>query len=144
MTALYSLRTDGDQYRITKFTDGEMESSYLCSDAECTCPAGHRHTCRHRQMLPQMLAHRLCNTHWFFDFDTGGQIVDFNGTSKHLLDQLAEPSRPAEQDTLPPLPAGVQVIGLDDMHLLHNAIADAVGEPRQCPQGSTAKPWRRL
>lgn len=87
--ALYSLRTDGDEYRITKFVDGDVESSYLTTHSECQCPAGHRQTCRHRQMLPSMLAHGLCDTHWFFCFDTGGQIVDFNGTSKHLLDQLA-------------------------------------------------------
>lgn len=86
---LYSLRTDKDGYRITKFDDGEPQGSYIVSTIACDCPAGHRHTCRHRQMLPSMLAHGLCDTHWFFCFDTGGQIVDFNGTSKHLLDQLA-------------------------------------------------------
>lgn len=154
-SALYSLRTDGDQYRITKFVDGEPEGSYLVSERECTCPAGHRHTCRHRQMLASMLAHGLANTHWFFAFDTGGQIVDFNGTSKHLLDQLAD-CRPAEQETakdtssldamfdeLARIP-GVQMVTLDDPATLHNTIADALGESRQCPQGSTAKPWRRL
>lgn len=103
MTPLYSIRTDGDQWRITKFVDGDVESSYLTTHSECQCPAGHRQTCRHRQMLPSMLAHGLCDTHWFFCFDTGGQIVDFNGTSKHLLDQLAEGSQTQEetvQDTL--------------------------------------------
>ena len=111
-SALYSLRTDGDQWRITKFVDGEPEGSYLVSTEVCECPAGHRHTCRHRQMLPQMLAHKLYDTHWFFAFDTGGQIVDFNGSSKHLLDQLAEPSRTQEEtveDTsslAAPVPAG--------------------------------------
>lgn len=100
MTALYSLRsTDSpSNWRITKFNDGDVEASYLVSDRECDCPAGHRHTCRHRQMLPTMLAHKLADSMWFFAFDTGGQIVDFNGTSKHLLDQLAD-CRPAEQET---------------------------------------------
>lgn len=96
-TPLYSLRTDGDQYRITKFVDGDVESSYLCTESECECPAGHRHTCRHRQMLPTMLAHKLANTHWFFAFDTGGQIVDFNGTPKKLFDELALASAPVPQ-----------------------------------------------
>lgn len=86
---LYSLRHDGDQYRITKFLDGEVESSYLCTTHECTCPAGHRPTCRHRQMLPQMLAHGIANTHWFFNFDTN-RVVDFSGELKSNLDALQE------------------------------------------------------
>ena len=33
---LYNLKTSGDQYRITKFTnDLDVESSYLCSAVEC-------------------------------------------------------------------------------------------------------------
>ncbi len=127
MTALYSLRTDGDQYRITKIVDGNPEGSYLVSERECECPAGHRHTCRHRQMLPQMLAHRLCNTHWFFAHDAGGQIVDFSGTPKRLFDELAAIS-------------GVQVLDLNDIEGTHNAIADAVGEPHLVPAGQHSEP----
>lgn len=161
---LYSLRTDKDGYRITKFDDGEPQGSYIVSTMACDCPAGHRHTCRHRQMLPQMLAHKLCDTHWFFCFDTGGQIVDFNGTSKHLLDQLAAPghtdlmispeaieaelSRTQEEtvEDTSSLPKGVQMFDLSDLGDVHNAIAEAVGEApvpagQHC-QGS--KSWRRL
>jgi len=112
---LYSLRNDGDQWRITKFVDGDVESTYLCTDSECECPAGHRHTCRHRQMLPTMLAHHIANTHYFMDYDGGGRIVDFNGTPKRLFDELA---------AIP----GVQVLTLDDPETLHNTIAEAVSE----------------
>ena len=117
MTTLYSLRDDPDKalngytYRITKFVDGEVEASYLCSASECECPAGARPSCRHRQMLPQMLAHGIANTHWFMDWDRSGAIVDFNGASKRLYDQLAAAETiaeaeqvlvlPAEQDTKP-------------------------------------------
>ena len=67
---LYNLKTDGDQYRITKFTnDLDVESSYLLSETECECPAGHRPTCRHRQMLPTMLANDLADSGGFYDFD---------------------------------------------------------------------------
>lgn len=97
---LYSLRTDPNGYRITKFVDGEVESSYLTSHEACECPAGHRHTCRHRQMLPTMLAHQLADSLWFFDFDHGGQIVDFNGTSKRLFDELAAIEAPKHADQL--------------------------------------------
>lgn len=85
---LYSLRTDGDQYRITKIVDGEVESSYLSTERECECPAGHRPMCRHRQMIPEMLARGICDTHWFWNFDLH-RVVDFNGMLKSNYDQLA-------------------------------------------------------
>ena len=94
---LYSLRTDGDQYRITKFTDGDVESSYLCTTHECECPAGVRPSCRHRQMLPQMLAHGLTNTHWFWDFDRG-YACDFQGGSKQLADALTRAEEETKED----------------------------------------------
>lgn len=187
---MYSLRTDPGGYRITKFVDGEVESSYAVTESECECPAGHRHTCRHRQMLPTMLAHGIANTHWFYLHDRGGQIVDFNGTQKHLLDRLAgeaqskSPEAEAwstilgenvtavhgnvpiiERESLPDtgLPQeafdelgripGVQVFTMDNLLGIHNAIADAVGEPEAklpdtaLPTGHSApsrKPWRRI
>src|SRR5579859_4963539 len=78
MSTLYNLHHDGDQYRITKFTDGNVESSYLCTETECECPAGVRPTCRHRQMLPSMLAAGITNTHWFWDYDRM-LVMDLNG-----------------------------------------------------------------
>lgn len=87
-STLYNLHTDGDQYRITKFVDGNPESSYLTTHSECQCPAGHRHTCRHRQMLPEMLAAGLENSHFFWDFDRH-MAFDISGNAKHLLDALA-------------------------------------------------------
>lgn len=151
-TPMYSLRTEGNSHRITKFVDGEVESSYSVSQDACDCPAGHRHTCRHRQMLPTMLAHGIADSHWFYLHDRGGQIVDFNGASKSLIDKLAAsvPARMQEPLTahapeLQPVGAaqhaepltntvllnipGVQVFGIDDLFGIHNAIADAVGEP---------------
>lgn len=136
---LYSLRTDGDQYRITKFNnDGDVESSYLCTEYECECPAGVRPSCRHRQMLPQMLAHKIANSEWFMDWDHGAQIVNFAGQSKRLLDQLAASQMKTMLDELADIP-GVHVLTLGDPAALHNTIAEAVGEPT-----IPAKPWRRM
>jgi hypothetical protein len=87
MTTLYNLHSDGDQHRITKFVDGEVESSYVTSLYECECPAGHRPSCRHRQMLPQLLAEGIANTHWFWNFDIH-RVVDFNGMLKSNYDML--------------------------------------------------------
>lgn len=73
---LYNLKSDGDQYRITKFTnDLDVESSYILSETECECPAGSRPSCRHRQMLPTMLAEALCDSGGFYDFDNGQVLV---------------------------------------------------------------------
>lgn len=87
MTVLYNCHTDGDNYRITKFNDGEIESSYLCSTTECQCPAGHRHSCRHRQMLPLFLARGAINSFWFLDFERKGWVMNEIGAS----DVYAEP-----------------------------------------------------
>ena len=95
MTTLYSLRCESPDgqpngnYRITKFVDGEPEGSYLVTERECECPAGPRPTCRHRQMLPQMLHDGIANTHWFLEWDNKRGVVDFNGASKRLYDELA-------------------------------------------------------
>jgi len=141
MTPLYSLRTEIDHdsashYRITKFVDGEVESSYLVGHDACECPAGHRHTCRHRQMLPQMLAHGIANTHWFFAFDMGGAIVDFNGTPKRLFDELAALPK------LPPLEHDL-VAKYNDQLVAETE--DALDQ--HCPQDTAPQQrtsWRRL
>lgn len=74
MTILYNAHTDGDNYRITKFSDGEVESSYLCSTTECQCPAGQRPSCRHRLMLPMFIARGAVNSFWFLDWQRKGWV----------------------------------------------------------------------
>ncbi len=72
---------------ITKWdSSGNVESSYETSYEACTCPAGHRHTCRHRQMLPLLIP--IANTHWFLDWDNGRQVVDFSGIPKSHYDRM--------------------------------------------------------
>jgi len=72
---LYNCRHDGDEYRISKFdNDMNVESSYMLSLEECTCPAGVRPTCRHRQMLPKFIAREHIGDSWMFDFDRGGWV----------------------------------------------------------------------
>lgn len=118
MTILYSCKStinadDSLAYRITKFDDDHnVESSYICTATTCECPAGVRPACRHREMLPMFLHRGAVNTGWMYDYDRGGWV--------DMGDGLGE---------LTPLPEGVEMIGLDDPVGLHNAIADAVGEP---------------
>lgn len=67
---LYNLKSADGDWRITKF-DNELnvESSYLVSRDACECPAGHRPSCRHRQMLPKMLAAGAEDSGMFYNFD---------------------------------------------------------------------------
>lgn len=75
MTHLYNCRHSGDQFRISKFDHHfDLISSYLCTEQECDCPAGHRPQCRHRQMVPKFIARGAVNTEWFFDYDRGGWV----------------------------------------------------------------------
>lgn len=86
MTSLYNCRHDGDIFRITKFdSDWNVEASYLCDLVACECPAGHRPSCRHRQMLPKFIQREHLGDEWFFDFDRGGWI---QGASKDLEPSL--------------------------------------------------------
>lgn len=88
MTTLYNCHHDGDQYRITKFSEhGEVESSYLCTETECECPAGVRDTCRHRQMLPMFLNREAVDTFWFLDWDRKGWVM--NDLSQPAIDTIA-------------------------------------------------------
>lgn len=72
MTSLYHLRSGpAGTYRITKLdADYSIEASYLVSKHECTCPAGARGTCRHRQMLPFFLAKAHIDNGWMLDWHT--------------------------------------------------------------------------
>lgn len=130
MIFLYSCRHSGDEYRITKFNEHfevEGNSSYLCTTSECDCPAGVRPICRHREMLPKFLNRNHVGDEWFFDYDRGGWV---------------QGPQEFEPEPMPPLPEGVQMFTLDDPLTLHNAIAEAVGEPEaQLP--APAK-WRRF
>ena len=121
MTILYNCRHAGDQYRITKFDDYmNVESSYLCTERECECPAGHRPMCRHREMLPKFIGRKTINTDWFLDYGRGGWVqMDIDPT----IDPLPGPEIP------PPAIEGVTMLTLDDPREVHNAIAEAVGEP---------------
>jgi hypothetical protein len=133
LMTLYNLRSALDDYRITKFTqDLDVESSYLLTRDElgalqCECPAGVRPSCRHRQMLGCLLP--LVDTEWFWNYERT-QIVDANGNVKPAIEPM------------PPLPAGVIMVSLDEPATLHNAIAEAVGEPESILP--PAKPWRRI
>lgn len=92
MSILYNCHSDGDQYRISKFNDGEVESSYLCTADECQCPAGHRHTCRHRQMLPLFLKREAVDTFWFLDWDRKGWVSNEPSERSEFLSSTPEPT----------------------------------------------------
>lgn len=123
---VYNLRSSSLGYAITKWVDGNPEGSYHTSYAECTCPAGSRPTCRHRQMLPQMLERNLLDSPLFWNFDLK-HSCDIEGNAKR--ETVALPKGP--QIASEPLPVGIQVFNLAETSPaeLFNAIAEAVGEP---------------
>jgi len=135
---LYNCRHSGDQYRITKFdSDMNPEGSYLTTLEECECPAGVRPTCRHRQMLPKFIARGHVGDEWFFDFDRGGWVQGEAhwAQQSETMDELevAELRDGVEKDEFATdLPEGVTMILMDSPDAVvdvHNAIAEAVGEP---------------
>lgn len=131
---LYNLHGDGP-YTISKFTrDGSLESTYeLSTDGRtCTCPAGHRHSCRHRDMLGNLRP--LANTPWFYDWDRG-IAVDFNSVPKSYYDSLATP---AMIPAAPPVPEGLRVDGWGDEPIK----PEDIGKPIRII--TPANSWRRL
>jgi hypothetical protein len=101
MPTLYNCHTDGDQYRITKFDSlGNVESTYLCSETECECPAGHRPSCRHRQMLPKFLERNAVNSFWFLDWDRKGWVTNEPKTQYPIIEP-AEPRIIEEASNIP-------------------------------------------
>lgn len=159
---LYNCRHSGNEYRITKFDSlGNVESSYLCTLSECQCPAGVRPTCRHRDMLPKFIQRGAVDTGWQLDWDRGGWVdmrtedevepealpdgVERDELTIATYTELPEGADVAEEFAKALYAAnipGVQVISIGGTLTLHNAIAEAVGEP-EARLPAPAK-WRRF
>lgn len=112
---LYNLKSSIDThlYIITKFTnDLNVEASYSVGNTICECPAGHRPTCRHRQMLPT-LAPRV-DTAWFYCFETKSW-EDPTGSAQADEDQVSNLSGATALSV--PSPQGMQspTVGQEDM-----------------------------
>jgi hypothetical protein len=140
MTTIYNCHHDGDQYRITKFVDGNPESSYLTTFESCECPAGHRDTCRHRQMLPAMLDRNLVNTHLFLAWDQPDKpTCDFEGNT--CLGFLV----PAEEDTTyAPLRLGEPLITIEGEMKNQFIVVDSKPDTRISPAIPSQPSWRRI
>ena len=88
------------RYVMTKFdNDLNPESSYIVSISDCSCPAGYRPTCRHRQMLPLfVIQNNFVDEPMFFDFDTrnwlsmGEKEDDHGESSKDIQATLGSDS----------------------------------------------------
>ena len=107
--SLYNAKSTPEGLKITKFTDDlDVEetngapSSYITSRDVCECPAGHRDTCRHRQMVPEFKAHDRIDTPWFLDWDNHIWYYYDNQTGQLLSEPMQaelrlkiRPKRPA-------------------------------------------------
>jgi hypothetical protein len=99
--SLYNLRSSDGDWRITKFdNDLNPESSYLVSAEACECPAGVRPTCRHRQMLPKLLAAGAEDSPMFYDFDHD-QFLAPATTEEVNFESQPDSSVPQVSDQIP-------------------------------------------
>lgn len=88
--SLYNCKSDGDQYRISKFTnDLNVEASYLTDGAECDCPAGHRPACRHRIMLARFIAKDAIAGQWFHNYEANQWIRAMSDDEPNTLGDLS-------------------------------------------------------
>lgn len=88
--SLYNCKSDGDQYRISKFSnDLDVEASYLTSNDGCDCPAGHRPVCRHRIMLPRFIAKNATAGQWFHNYEHNQWIRALSDDEPDTLGDLA-------------------------------------------------------
>lgn len=142
MSILYNCHTDGTEWRITKFNDGEVESSYLCSTTECQCPAGHRPSCRHRLMLPMFIARGAVNTFWFLDFERKGWVSnELKEPAMHWTDPETAIAN-CERSEL-----GSQQIDEDEIEIIEPSAHMSNGTPHMGGVSArvVSKPsWRRL
>lgn len=142
---LYNAKSTDDPstYLMTKFDDDLNlvdDSVYLTTETTCTCPAGVRPSCRHRQMLPSFLATARIDTPWFFDFDTGAWSQPFES-----LDD-GEPQTP-EAEALPEL-TGLQeeqiLMGFHQPELVRELNDSATSPPAREPVARQAAPTKSL
>lgn len=86
----YNLRANAPDklpFIIIKFDkDLNPESVYEVGFTACSCPAGHRPKCRHREMLPKL--RERVDTAWFWHFETQSW-ADPTGEAK-AHDEVAE------------------------------------------------------
>lgn len=95
----YNLKSDGQDYRITKFNaDLDPSTSYKLSDTTCECPAftsNRVKDCRHHKMLP-LMKDRV-DTFWFYCY-TDGTWHDPTGAYAAGIDPLPEHSATEAQE----------------------------------------------
>lgn len=140
MTILYNAKTDGDHYRITKFSDGEVESSYLCSTTECQCPAGQRPSCRHRLMLPMFIARGAVNSFWFLDFERKGWVSnELKEPAMHWTDPETAIAN-CERSEL----GSQELLTSEEIEELPDGLEKDYQRSLQSTEPSTKPSWRRL
>lgn len=99
--SLYNLKSADGDWRITKYdNDLNPEGSYLVSADACTCPAGARPTCRHRQMLPKFLAAGAEDSGMFFHFETEQFLTPDLGESNSSSDLAETDDSSADSEVL--------------------------------------------
>ena len=97
-------------YRITKLDqDYEVEGSYELlptnhNHFSCSCPAGHKPSCRHREMLPNFIKANHIDDGWMLVWQTRKWAQPIGSTADKVADQLAELTPNSDQEAAPAAP----------------------------------------
>lgn len=83
---LYNMKTITSGYEVSKFDDdmNVMSVSHVSlSGRECSCPAGFKLSCRHREMLHHFQSKKAIDTDKFFDYELGIWYQPIPSTSEN-------------------------------------------------------------
>lgn len=101
----YNCRFAPPGYRITKFdSEYNVEGTYLVQPREgthgwtCECPAGHRPTCRHRDMLPKFIKDGHLDDGWFLRWDNRQWARPVQPEAQDKIDQQLADEIAADQE----------------------------------------------
>lgn len=140
-----------DTYLFTKFDDDLNivdDSVYLTSLAECTCPAGQRASCRHRQMLPQFLAADRIDSDYFYCFETSDWSQPFEALDDSELAAPAAPLGSSSDDNASPESSATapddRLVIIDEASQMTEAMWDLSVRELDDSDRPPAKPLRRL
>jgi hypothetical protein len=136
-TDLYNVKSARDgAYRLTKFDkDYTIEGSYLLKPGKngafnCECAAGHKPTCRHREMLPIFIKFEHINDGWFLIWQTrkwASPVGDTLAKVNMQLDELTASSSKAIESTTDELTT-IEPQQIEDRNILHQAPNQEVDE----------------
>jgi hypothetical protein len=102
---LHSTPREGE-FIIQKFdTDYTCESVYAMTSTTCSCPQGHKPSCRHRTMFPLFLKFGHINDGWFLQWENRMWRRPVNDIPVDVPEEMVTRSTAAMAEDAEPSPA---------------------------------------